>query len=325
VVEHPRVRSLGGATPADSADADRRAACRSGGGSDLKVAAVINQKGGVGKTTTAMNLAAALAETGQSVLVLDLDPQGNLTSHSGCEVAQDAPTIYDVLTGHATAAEAVLQLQEPNLCCIPSTIDLSAAELELAGEVGREMILRDALAALGADPARKFDLVVIDCPPSLGLLSLNALVASAEVIVPVQAEFFALAGIARLVEVVQLVQKRLNPPLRIAGIIACKVDRRPKLSQEVLDEIRRHFAEVLYETVIRPNVKLAEAPSHGQSVLRYAPESNGAEDYRALAREYLRRTAEHEAAAPKPPVRQPRATPRPGRPPEEPRAAQSAG
>jgi chromosome partitioning protein len=151
------------------------------------------------------------------------------------------------------------------------------------------MILRDALAALSSDAANPFDLVMIDCPPSLGLLSLNALVASSEILVPVQAEFFALAGIARLVEVVQLVQKRLNPKLKVAGIIACKVDRRPKLSQEVLDEIKRHFGGLLFETVLRPNVKLAEAPSHGQSVLRYAPDSNGAEDYRALAREYSSR------------------------------------
>ena len=164
-----------------------------------------------------MNLAAALAESGQKVLLLDLDPQGNLTAHAGCEVAPNSPTIYEVLTGEVTAAAAVRELAEPNLCCIPSTIDLSAAEIELAGEVGREMILRDALAALDAATGRKFDLVVIDCPPSLGLLSLNALVASAEVLVPVQAEFFALAGIARLVEVVQLVQKRLNPALRIVG------------------------------------------------------------------------------------------------------------
>jgi chromosome partitioning protein len=287
----------------------------------LKVVAVINQKGGVGKTTTAMNLAAALAESGRQVLVIDLDPQANLTAHAGCEVGAKDATIYDVLTGESTAAAAIRKLEDPNLSCIPATIDLSGAELELAGEVGRETILRDALAVLREDPARSFDLVLIDCPPSLGLLSLNALVASNEVLVPVQAEFFALAGIARLVEVVQLVQKRLNPRLRIAGIIACKVDRRPKLSQEVLDEIRRHFADVLYDTVLRPNVKLAEAPSHGQSVLRYAPDSHGAEDYRALAREYQKRSVARALAA----------SPAAAAPDEKPlaesapRAAQSAG
>jgi chromosome partitioning protein len=256
----------------------------------LKVVAVINQKGGVGKTTTAMNFAASLAESGKKILLVDLDPQANLTAHAGAEAGDEESTVYDVLTGSSTAAAAVKKLGE-NLHCIPSTLDLSAAELELAGEVGREMILRDALASLDVDPANAYDMAVIDCPPSLGLLSLNALVASTEVIVPVQAEFFALAGIARLVEVVELVKKRLNPGLRITGIVACKVDRRPRLSQEVLDEIRRHFADILFDTVIRPNVKLAEAPSHGQSVLKYAPESNGAEDYRALAREYLQRAA----------------------------------
>jgi chromosome partitioning protein len=301
----------------------------------LKVVSVINQKGGVGKTTTAMNLAAALAAAGRKILLLDMDPQSNLTAHTGCELGKDDATIYDVLTGSVKASEAIHALSEENLFCIPSTIHLSAAELELAGEVGREMILRDALAVLGSDPAWTFDLAIIDCPPSLGLLSLNALVASAEVLVPVQAEFFALAGIARLVEVVQLVQKRLNPGLKIAGIIACKVDRRPRLTQEVLDEIRRHFPDALYDTALRPNVKLAEAPSFGQSVLKYAPDSHGAADYRALAAEYERRTglrladtsaaAEEAGPAPKPEA--------PAAPPAKPasrplkgnRAAQSAG
>lgn len=272
----------------------------------MKVVAVINQKGGVGKTTTTMNLAAAIGESGRRVLLIDLDPQGNLTAHAGCEPGENDKTIYDVLTGGATVAAAMRALDEPNLSCVPANIDLSAAELELAGEVGRELILRDALSTLAGEDSG-IDLVLIDCPPSLGLLSLNALVASSEVLVPVQAEFFALAGIARLVDVVQLVQKRLNKDIRISGIIACKVDRRPRLSQEVLDEIRRHFPDQLFDVAIRPNVKLAEAPSHGQSVLKYAPESHGAEDYRALAREYARRSGDApappaaEAAKPAPP------------------------
>jgi chromosome partitioning protein len=265
------------------------------------VVAVINQKGGVGKTTSAMNLGAALAEKGRKVLLVDLDPQGNLTSHAGVELGEDAATVYDVLLGEATLREALAPAGEPNIWVAPSTIDLAAAEIELAPRERRDLVLRDALEVLKADgdkgAAPKFDDVLIDCPPSLGLLSLNALAAADSVIVPMQAEFFALQGMAKLMEVVDLVRKRLNPRLRFDGVVACKVDRRPKLTQEVLDEIRTHFPDKLYDTVIRPNVKLAEAPSFGRSVLAYAGDSNGADDYRTFAAEHLKRTKALVAAA----------------------------
>jgi chromosome partitioning protein len=265
------------------------------------VVAVINQKGGVGKTTSAMNLGAALAEKGRSVLLVDLDPQGNLSSHGGIDADQAAATVYDVLIGEAPFREAIVATSEKNLYVAPSNLDLSAAEIELAVKTDREKILRDAFEVLKADGdagrAPKFDDVLIDCPPSLGLLSLNAMTAADSVVVPLQTEFFALQGMAKLMDVVDLVRKTLNPRLRFDGVVACKVDKRPKLTQEVLEEIRTHFPGKLYDTVIRPNVKLAEAPSFGRSVLAYAPESNGAEDYRAFAAEHLKRTKSLVAAA----------------------------
>jgi chromosome partitioning protein len=266
------------------------------------VTAVINQKGGVGKTTTAMNLAAALAERGKSVLLVDLDPQGNLSAHAGVDADAAKVTVYDVLLGEATLLDVLVVAAEPGLRVAPSNIDLAAAEIELAGRPGREIILRDALEVLKGEGDRgaapKFDLVIVDCPPSLGLLSVNALAAADSVLVPMQAEFFALQGMARLLEVVELVRKRLNPRLRFDGVVACKLDKRPRLTQEVLDEIKEHFPGKLYDATVRPNVKLAEAPSFGRSVLAYAPDSNGAEDYRLLAKEFVARGAGRPTAEP---------------------------
>ncbi|HYC79357.1 MAG TPA: AAA family ATPase [Planctomycetota bacterium] len=257
----------------------------------MSVTAVINQKGGVGKTTTVMNLGAALAERGKKTLLVDLDPQGNLTSHAGADADAAGRTVYDVLLGEATLLDVLLPAAEKNLWVIPSNIDLAAAEIELVGREKREIILRDALEVLKGEGdlgrAPRFEQILVDCPPSLGLLSVNALAAADAVMVPMQAEFFALQGMARLLETVDLVRKSVNPRLRFDGVVPCKVDRRPKLTQEVLDEIRKHFPDQLYDVSIRPNVKLAEAPSFGRSVLSYDPASHGAEDYRALAREFL--------------------------------------
>jgi len=263
----------------------------------MDVIAVINQKGGVGKTTTTVNLGAALADLGKQVLLIDLDPQANLGTHVGIDV-NDGATIYDVLVRGVKLADAIRETQESGLSCVPSNLDLSAAEMELVSMVGRETLLRDSLEVLETKSPGHFDIVLLDCPPSLGVLTINALAAAHRVLVPLQAEFFALQGMAKLTEIIGLVQRRLNPGVELSGIVACKVDRRTKLTQEVLDEVRRFFGDRLLDTVIRPNVKLAEAPSYGQAVMSYAPDSNGAADYRRLAREWLGLPLEEGTAPP---------------------------
>ncbi len=251
----------------------------------MDIVAVINQKGGVGKTTTTVNLGVALAELGKSVLLIDLDPQANMGTHLGVDV-NEGPTVHDVLARDVKLKDAVRETGEPGVSVVCSNLDLSAAEMELVSTVGRETLLRDALEVLDSESPGHYDTVLLDCPPSLGILTINALSASSRVLVPLQAEFFALQGMAKLTEIIALVQRRLNPAVELSGIVACKVDRRTKLTQEVLEEVRRFFGDRLMETVIRPNVKLAEAPSYGQSVISYAADSNGAADYRRLAREW---------------------------------------
>ncbi|MBI1849567.1 MAG: ParA family protein [Planctomycetes bacterium] len=276
--------------------------------------AVINQKGGVGKTTTAVNLGAALANVGSRVLLIDADPQANLSVHLSVDIFHIKKSVYDVLRGEATIADVVVKTSNPNLDVVPSHIDLSGAELELASMMGRETVLREALRDVDArslareappiapapgavtesatpepPPAGAYDFVIVDCPPSLGLLSVNALTATAEVIVPVQTQFFALQGMSKLLDVLRLVRRRLNPTLRLLGLLPCLFDSRTNLSQEVLAELRAHFGERVFTTAIRANVKLAEAPSHGKHIFDYAPDSRGAEDYLALAREVLAR------------------------------------
>jgi chromosome partitioning protein len=254
--------------------------------------ALINQKGGVGKTTSAVNLGAALARAGRRVVLIDLDPQANLSLHVDRPVHDGEPSIYSVLTGASTLAQALQQTSTPGLALVPSSIDLSGAELELANAYGRELLLREALerwesearAAQGAAPA---DYVLIDCPPSLGLLAVNGLVAAREVLIAVQTEFFALQGMSRLMDVLQVLRRRLNPALETCGILPCLYDNRLKLAREVLAEVRRYFPGQVFARPIGKNVKLAEAPGYGQTIFEYAPDSPGAHDYEAVARELL--------------------------------------
>lgn len=248
--------------------------------------AVINQKGGVGKTTTTANLGAGLALHGHRVLLIDLDPQANLTSHLEWESTESARTTYDLLCDQAPIEELVVRCAIPNLHLIPSSGDLAAAEVELSTEIGREFILRNHLERATSE-GFEYDFILIDCAPSLGLLALNALTAADEALVPIQAEFFALAGMARFMEVQALVQERLNPTLSLAGIVICMWKGQANLSREVRQDVQATFGEVLYQTVIRQNVKLAEAPSRGRTIYEYAPESNGAVDYEAITSEFL--------------------------------------
>jgi len=249
----------------------------------MKVVAVMNQKGGVGKTTTTCNLGAAFARRGVRVLVIDLDPQAHLSLHLSHDVNAGTPTIYEVLVESLPIEQAVVATSSPGLSLLPAHIDLASAELELAGEIGRETLLRNALAELASRGTH--DLVLIDCPPSLGLLSLNGLTASDEVLIPLQAEFFALHGISRLTEVMEMLRRRLKRGPQLLGIALCRMQATTRLAREVEEEARRHFGARVFKTTIRQNVRLAEASSHGQTVFEYDPNSLGAKDYAALAEE----------------------------------------
>lgn len=264
--------------------------------------ALINQKGGVGKTTTSANLAAALAEAGRRVLVIDLDPQANLTMHLGCEVEDSRSSTYGVLVGDSKLEEALLETSTPGLRLLGSHIDLSGAEMELAGALGRECLLKDALdaweeASMERDGKPPVDYLLVDCPPSLGLLSINGLVAAREAFIALQTEFFALQGMGKLVEIIELLRRRMNPDLEITGILPCLYDSRLRLAREVLAEIRNYFPGRVFRSAIGTNVKLAEAPSYGKSIFQYAPESSGARDYLRFAREVMAQEPEHPSLA----------------------------
>jgi chromosome partitioning protein len=259
--------------------------------------ALINQKGGVGKTTTVANLGAALALAGKRVVVVDLDPQANLSLYLGGELAEGAPSSYRVLTGEVSFAEALRDTTTPNLRLLPTDIDLSGAELELSAAPEREKLLLRALDGWMAEHARQnggeapADYVLFDCPPSLGLLSLNALAASDEVFLVVQTHFLALQGMSKLVDVIELVKQRLHPRLELGGIVATMYDSRMRLAREVLSELRRYFPAQVFRTPISSNVKLAESPSFGKTIFEYAPESIGARDFASLSHEVLAREA----------------------------------
>lgn len=248
-----------------------------------KIIAIVNQKGGVGKTTTAINLGASLALAEKDILIVDTDPQGNSTSGLGIDRDDVGKSLYDAYAGRCKPEEAVIPTSVQHLDIMPSTIDLLGVEVELVGRDGREAIL----AGIIADIRKEYKYILIDCPPSLGLLSLNALVASGSVIVPVQCEYYALEGLGLLSRTLQRVRNSFNPSLEIRGILLTMFDSRNSLSHQVAQEVRSHFGERVFETVIPRNVTLAEAPSHGKPVMLYDVRSAGAQSYLALAKEIL--------------------------------------
>src|SRR5512147_387322 len=250
-----------------------------------RIIAIANQKGGVGKTTTAINLGTALAATDKQVIIFDLDPQGNASTGLGIPSAERRPNAYHVLIGEASPAAATRPTLVPRLGIVPSGVDLSGAEVELVGLERREFFLRRALAGVGAGA----DYVLIDCPPALGLLTLNALAAADAVLVPLQCEFFALEGISHLMKTIERVRRAYNPALALQGIVLTMFDKRNKLSDLVASDVRAHFGDKVYETVIPRNVRISEAPSHGRPVLIYDFGCAGAKAYLHLAGEVLRR------------------------------------
>lgn len=250
-----------------------------------QILAVVNQKGGVGKTTTAVNIATILASKGQKVLMVDMDPQGNATSSYGIDKNAQSSTIYDVLINDLPFEDIMIDVGRRNLLLCPANIQLAGAEIELVGLVSRETILKKALNLI----RDRFDFVLMDCPPSLGLLTLNALTAANGVLVPIQSEYFALEGLTQLMETITLVKKGLNPHLTVFGVVVTMFDARTQLAHQVASEVRRYFGERVFRTIIPRNVRLSEAPSFGKSIIEYDPKSKGAECYDALAKEIIRR------------------------------------
>jgi chromosome partitioning protein len=253
-----------------------------------RIITVANQKGGVGKTTTAVNVAMALALHGLRVLLIDLDPQGNASTALGVEHTAGTPSIYDVLLGGMSLAEVAVTVEAaPLMRCVPATIDLAGADIELASQVAREHRLRRALAAYDD----RVDYIIIDCPPALGLLTLNALVAAREILIPIQCEYYALEGLAQLLNTVELVKSQLNEALEVSTVLLTMYDSRTRLADQVADEVRAHFGDKVIQSVIPRNVRVSEAPGYGQTVITYDPGSRGAVSYVDAARELAERGA----------------------------------
>ena len=251
-----------------------------------KAIAIFNQKGGVGKTTTNINLAACLAQKGKKVLMVDIDPQGNTTSGIGIRKRTLKYTIYDILVDDdIPVKKVILPTNTENLFIIPASVDLAGAEVELASLEGREKRLKKAIDSVRAD----FDYILIDCPPSLGILTINSLTAVDSVLIPIQCEFYALEGVSQLISTIELVKKNMNPSLFVEGVILSMFDGRTNLSQQVVEEVRKFFGPAMYETVIPRNVRLAEAPSYGVPIITYDPSAQGARAYQAFTKEFLAR------------------------------------
>ena len=250
-----------------------------------RIIALANQKGGVGKTTTAINLSAALAADGKRVLLVDADPQANASSGLGVEIRELEASIYECLVNGIDPHKAVIETEVNNLHLIPSHIDLVGAEIEMLNMPDREQLLKRVLQQVKSD----YDYILIDCSPSLGLITVNALTAADSVIIPVQCEFFALEGIAKLLNTIKIIKSKLNPSLKIEGFLLTMYDNRLRLSNQVYEEVKRHFGDLVFHTVIARNVRLSEAPSHGVSVLEYDPSSKGAKNYISLAKELIAR------------------------------------
>lgn len=250
-----------------------------------RIIAIANQKGGVGKTTTAINLSACLVENGKKVLTIDMDPQGNTTSGIGIEKENLESTVYELILGECTIRESIIQTEIDNLFLIPSNVNLAGAEIELLGINDKEYILKNEVDYIKDD----YDFIIIDCPPSLNMLTINAMTTASTVLVPIQCEYYALEGLSQLIHTINLVQERLNPNLQMEGVVFTMYDARTNLSLQVVEDVKSNLNTTIYKTIIPRNIRLAEAPSHGLPINLYDAKSAGAESYRLLAKEVIER------------------------------------